>query len=389
MSDFLMNTYARLPVAFTHGEGAWLFDESGKRYLDSICGLGVTGLGHARPEVTKAICEQAGLLLHSSNLARIPWQEKLAEKLAAISGMDKAFICSSGTEAVECALKIIRLAGHERGIDKPGVIVMENSFHGRTLAALSATGSRKAQAGFEPLVSGFVRVPFNDLAAVEKVAAVDKNITAVLVEPIQGEAGIQVPDDDYLKGLREICDRHGWLLVLDEIQSGVCRTGAWYAFQHENILPDILTSAKALANGVPIGACMARGTAANLLTPGRHGTTFGGNPLSCRTACTVLDIMEKQNLPQRAAELGKRMLQGFRQNLEGKKSVVDIRGKGLMLGIELNQNAGPIKDAALEAGILINVTRDTIIRLLPPLILDDSQADTIVNTLSNLILTRT
>ena len=388
MSDFLMNTYARLPVAFTHGEGAWLFDEDGKRYLDAISGLGVTGLGHAQPDVTKAIAEQAGLLIHTSNLARIPWQEKLAEKLARISGMDKAFICNSGTEAIECALKMVRLAGHERGIDKPGVIVMENSFHGRTLAALSATGSRKAQAGFEPLVSGFVRVPFNDLGAIEK-HAVDKNIAAILVEPIQGEAGIQVPDKGYLKGLRDICDRNGWLLVLDEIQSGVCRTGEWYAFQHEGILPDILTSAKALANGVPIGACLARGAAANLLSPGRHGTTFGGNPLACRAACTVLDIMESQNLKLRAAELGSRMLEGFRQKLAGKKSVVSIRGKGLMIGIELNQNAGPIKEAALEAGILINVTRDTIIRLLPPMIIDNNQADTIVNTLSELILAKT
>jgi acetylornithine/N-succinyldiaminopimelate aminotransferase len=389
MSDFLMNTYARLPVAFTHGEGAWLYDDAGKRYLDAICGLGVTGLGHAQPEVTRVIAEQAGLLIHSSNLARIPWQEKLAEKLCRVSGMDKAFICSSGTEAVECALKITRLAGHERGIDKPGVIVMENSFHGRTLAALSATGSRKAQAGFEPLVSGFVRVPFNDLAAVEKVAALDKTITAVLVEPIQGEAGIQVPAEGYLKGLREICDRHGWLLILDEIQSGVCRTGKWYAYQHEGVLPDILSSAKALANGVPIGACLARGNAANLLTPGRHGTTFGGNPLSCRTACTVLDIMERDNICQRAAELGARMLAGFRQQLAGCKAVVDIRGKGLMLGIELNQNANPVKEAALQAGVLINVTRDTIIRMLPPMILDDSQADTIVSTVSGLILSKT
>lgn len=389
MSDFLMNTYARLPIAFTHGEGAWLFDEDGNRYLDAISGLGVTGLGHAHPDVTRAIAEQAGLLIHTSNLARIPWQEKLAEKLARISGMDKSFICNSGTEAIECALKIVRLAGHERGIDKPGVIVMENSFHGRTLAALSATGSRKAQAGFEPLVSGFVRVPFNDLGAVEKVAALDKNIAAVLVEPIQGEAGIQVPDAGYLKGLRDICDRNGWLLVLDEIQSGICRTGKWYAFQHEGVLPDILTSAKALANGVPIGACMARGAAANLLSPGRHGTTFGGNPLACRAACSVLDFMQSQNLNQRAAELGERMLEGFRQKLAEKKSVVSIRGKGLMLGIELNQNGGSIKQAALEAGLLINVTRDTIIRLLPPLIIDDSQADSIVNTVSELILTKT
>lgn len=386
MSDFLMNTYARLPIAFTHGEGPWLFDEAGKRYLDGICGLGVTGLGHAHPEVTSAIVEQAGKLLHSSNMVHIRWQEKLAEKLCRVSGLDKAFICSSGTEAIECALKITRLAGHERGIDKPGVIVMENSFHGRTLAALSATGSRKAQAGFEPLVSGFVRVPFNDIAAIEKVASLDKSITAVLVEPVQGEAGIRVPDVGYLRSLREICDRHGWLLILDEIQSGVCRTGRWYAYQHEGILPDILTSAKALANGVPIGACIARGTAATLLTPGRHGTTFGGNPLSCHTACTVLDIMEREGLPERAAALGARMLAGFKDKLDGCHAVADIRGKGLMLGVELKQDATPIRDAALQEGVFVNVTKETTIRMLPPLILSDEQADTIVNTIAEIIL---
>jgi acetylornithine aminotransferase len=386
MSDFLMNTYARLPIAFTHGEGPWLFDEAGKRYLDGICGLGVTGLGHAHPEVTSTIVEQAGKLLHSSNMVHIRWQEKLAEKLCRVSGLDKAFICSSGTEAVECALKITRLAGHERGIDKPGVIVMENSFHGRTLAALSATGSRKAQAGFEPLVSGFVRVPFNDIAAIEKVAALDKTITAVLVESVQGEAGIRVPDTGYLRNLREICDRHGWLLILDEIQSGVCRTGQWFAYQHEGILPDILTSAKALANGVPIGACVARGRAATLLTPGRHGTTFGGNPLSCHTACTVLDIMERDKLHERAGELGARMLAGFKDRLAGCHAVADIRGKGLMLGIELKQDATPIRDAALQAGVFVNVTKETTIRMLPPLILTDEQADTIVNTIAELIL---
>jgi acetylornithine aminotransferase len=389
MSDYLMNTYARLPVAFSRGEGACLFDEQGKQYLDAISGLGVTALGHAHPEVADVIADQAKLLLHTGNLFRIPWQEKLAERLVKISGMDKAFICNSGTEAIECALKITRLAGHEKGIDKPGVIVMENSFHGRTMAALSATGSRKAQAGFEPLVSGFVRVPFNDIAAIEKVATIDKNIVAVLVEPIQGESGVQVPDAGYLSSLRAICDKNGWLLVLDEIQSGVCRTGKWYAFQHENILPDIMTSAKALANGIPIGACLAKGAAANLLSPGRHGTTFGGNPLACRTACTVLDILERDEVYTRAGQLGATMLDGFRKNLSGKKSVVDIRGKGLMMAIELDQDAGIIKEGALHEGLLINVTKDKIIRLLPPLIINDSQANTIVETLSKLIIEKT
>ena len=389
MSDHLMNTYARLPIAFTHGEGAYLFDEQGKQYLDAISGLGVTGLGHAHPEVAEVIADQAGKLLHTSNVARIPWQEKLADRLAEVTGLDKAFICNSGTEAIECALKITRLAGHERGIDQPGIIVMEESFHGRTLAALSATGSRKVQAGFEPLVGGFVRVPFNDIPAVEKVASHDKTITAVLVEPIQGEAGVNVPDSGYLASLREICDRNGWLLILDEIQSGVCRTGEWYAYQHESILPDILTSAKALANGLPIGACVARGSAAELLTPGRHGTTFGGNPMSTRTACTVLDIMKRDKLYQRAAELGQRMMAGFCDQLGAYHSVVDIRGKGLMMAVELKHDATPIKDAALEKGILINVTHNTVIRLLPPMIMTDSQADTIVNTLASIITART
>jgi len=385
MSNHLMNTYARLPIAFERGEGAWLWDDGGRRYLDAISGLGVTALGHAHPAVAAAICEQSRLLMHTANLARIPWQEKLGDKLAEISGLDRAFIANSGTEAIECALKMIRLAGHARGIDNPGVIVMENSFHGRTIAALSATDSRKVQAGFEPLVSGFVRVPFNDVAAVEKISRSSKDVMAILVEPIQGEAGIQVPDPGYLAALRRICDRQGWLLVFDEIQSGLCRTGHWYAYQHEDAVPDILTSAKAMANGFPIGACIARGGAAELLTPGRHGTTFGGNPLACRTACTVLDVMEKEGLADRATRTGERILAGFRRELANHPAVVNIRGKGLMLGIELNREVDHLKELALQRGLLMNVTRSKIIRLLPPLIIDDDQADEIVSTIVGLV----
>jgi len=385
MNDHLMNTYARLPVSFERGEGAWLWDESGKRYLDAISGLGVTALGHAHPTVAEVIADQARLLMHTANIVRIPWQEKLGAKLAEISGLDRAFIGNSGTEAIECALKIVRLAGHARGIALPGVIVMENSFHGRTLAALSATGSGKVQAGFEPLVGGFERVPFNDLSAVEKIAAVPNEITAILVEPIQGEAGIQVPDTGYLAGLRRVCDAEGWLLIFDEIQSGLCRTGRWYAYQHEEAIPDILTSAKALANGFPIGACLARVEAAELLTPGRHGSTFGGNPLACRTACTVLDIMRHEHLADRAGALGARMLADLRQRLESRSPVVSIRGRGLMIGIELDREIEDFKALALERGLLLNVTRSKVIRLLPPLIIDEDQADEIVATVSTLV----
>jgi acetylornithine aminotransferase len=385
MNDHLMNTYARLPVAFERGEGAWLWDEDGKRYLDAISGLGVTALGHAHPRVAAVIAEQAGLLMHTSNLARIPWQEKLATRLAEITALDRAFIANSGTEAIECALKIVRLAGHERGIDLPGVIVMESSFHGRSLAALSATGSRKAQAGFEPLVGGFVRVPFNDPHAVEKIASHANEVTAILVEPIQGEAGIRVPDRGYLSALRKICDQQGWLLIFDEIQSGLCRTGRWYAYQHEEVLPDILTTAKALANGLPISACLARGKTAELLTPGRHGSTFGGNPLACRTACTVLDVMQEEGLSARAEQLGHTMLAAFRERLGQHPAVVAIRGRGLMIGIELDREADHLKELALQQNLLLNVTQHKVIRLLPPLIIDAEQAEEIVAKVCGLV----
>ncbi len=387
MSDHLMNTYAALPVAFARGEGAWLWDENGKRYLDAIAGLGVCALGHAHPEVTRVISDQAGKLIHTANLFRIPWQERLAGALAEITGMERVFIANSGTEAIECALKISRIIGHQRGFSNPGVIVMENSFHGRSLAALSATGSRKVQAGFEPLVGGFLRVPFANSDAVEKIANNNNEVVAVLVEPIQGEAGIKVPATGYLKALRAICDEQGWLLIFDEIQSGLCRTGRWYAHQHEAVQPDILTTAKALANGVPIGACVARGAAADAFSPGRHGSTFGGNPLASRTACTVLDIMQSEDLNARVKQVGERIFGAFRTRLKDNPSVKDIRGRGLMIGIELNRDVNHLKTVALDQGLLLNVTQNKVIRLLPPLIIDEDQADQIVDMVCTLIET--
>lgn len=385
MNQHLMNTYAPLPVAFARGEGAWLWDEEGKRYLDAISGLGVCSLGHAHAQVAGVIAEQAGLLLHSGNLVRIPWQERLADRLAEVTGMERAFFGNSGAEAVECALKISRIVGHARGLDNPAVVVMEESFHGRTLAALSATGSRKAQAGFEPLVGGFVRAPFGDADAVRTIARRRRGISAVLVEPIQGEAGVRVPPAGYLEALRSICDEHGWLLIVDEIQCGLCRTGKWYAHQHERIQPDILTTAKALANGLPIGACVARGAAAEAFTPGRHGSTFGGNPLVCRAACTVLDIMREQDLAGRAAQTGGTMLAEFRRRLGRHPAVRDVRGRGLMIGIELDREVNHFKQAALQRGLLLNVTQEKVIRLLPPLIIDADQAAQIVDGVCALV----
>jgi len=385
MTTHLMNTYAPLPISFVRGEGAWLFDDSGNRYLDAISGLGVCALGHAHPKLARVIAEQAATLVHTGNLVRIPWQEKLADKIAEITKMDRVFFGNSGAEAIECALKISRLLGHERNFDNPAVVVMEQSFHGRTMAALSATGSRKVQAGYEPLVTGFLRVPFGDAGAVRKIAGLHNEITAVLVEPIQGEAGIRIPAPGYLSELRSICDENGWLLILDEIQTGLCRTGKWYAHQHENLLPDILTTAKALGNGLPISACVARGVAAEAMTPGRHGSTFGGNPLVTRTACTVLDIMQSENLNQRAADTGENMLNAFKARLENHPGVKNIRGKGLMLGIELRQDSNHLKQQALDRGVLLNITQERVIRLLPPLIIDAEQAAQIVDTVCALV----
>lgn len=385
MTDHLMDTYARLPVSFSHGEGAWLVDEDGRRYLDTVTGIGVCSLGHAHPDIADAICEQSRTLIHTGNVARVPLQEELADRLCAITGMDRGFFCNSGAEANECALKIARRYGHDRGIESPEVVVAEGSFHGRTLATLSASGSRKVQAGFEPLVQGFVRVPFGDTEALESVARYSPNVVAVLMEPIQGEGGVVLPPAGYLKRLREICDANGWLLMLDEIQTGVGKTGAWYACQHEDIVADVLTTAKALGNGMPIGACLARGDAGTALVPGKHGSTFGGNPLACRTALTVLDVMERDGIPARAAELGRRLQDRLARDLENVESVRAVRGKGLMVAVELARPCEALKSMALERGLLLNVTRERIVRLLPPLILSDGELETLCTTLVEIL----
>jgi len=382
----LMNVFNRLSVAFDHGEGAWLYDTDGNKYLDALCGIAVTGLGHAHPAVTRAISEQAGKLIHCSNLYTIPLQEQLAAKLTRISGMDNAFFANSGAEANEAAIKLARRYGHGRNIDNPVIIVMEQSFHGRTLATLSATGNRASQQGFEPLVSGFVRVPFDDVEAVRQVARNNPNVVAILVEPVQGEGGIHIPADDYLQQLREICDQHQWLLMLDEVQSGNGRTGRYFAYQHTDILPDVVTTAKGLGNGFPIGACLARGIAAEVLTPGSHGTTYGGNPLACAAAIAVVDTIEQDNLCQRATELGNRIADGFRIQLGGATYVKEIRNKGLMIGIELAEAGSELAVLAKVKGILLNVTGGgRVVRLLPPLILSDQEADLLVNTVAQLI----
>lgn len=385
MTHAVMPTYARLPVTFTKGEDALLWDTTGKQYLDALSGISVCNVGHARREVADAICAQAHELLHTSNLYQIAHQEALAEKLCALSGLDKVFFSNSGAEANEAALKIARLYGHNKGIAVPTVVVMTNSFHGRTMATLTATGNTKVQTGFSPLVEGFVRVEYGDAAAVEALAATNPNIVAVLVEPVQGEGGIRIPADDYLPRLRAICDQHDWLLMLDEIQSGMCRTGKWFAFQHTAIQPDVMTLAKALGNGVPIGACLAGGKAASVFGPGNHGSTFGGNPLACRAALAVIEVMEQANLAARAAELGDYFLSQFRTKLAGVAGVREIRVKGLMLGIELERDCGELVKQALEKGILINVTAGNVIRLLPPLVISYEQAEQIITMVTELV----
>ncbi len=385
MSEHVMPTYGRIDVAFEKGEGAWLTDTNGKRYLDALSGLGVVALGHAHPRVTDAVSSQAAQLLHTSNLYRIPAQEALADRLARVSGMDNMFFANSGAEANECAIKIARLYGHNQGIETPTIIVVDAAFHGRTLATLTATGNRKVQAGFEPLVGGFVRAPFNDIEAIRQIAKNNQSIVAVMLEPIQGEGGIQVPDDDYLENLRGLCDESGWLMILDEVQSGNARTGAYFAYQHAGILPDLLTTAKGLGNGLPIGVCMARGKAADVFQPGNHGSTFGGNPLSCSVGAAVIDEIEEKDLARRAGELGERMLANFRDRLGSRNNVRDIRGKGLMIGIELDSPCGELVQQAMDKGLLINVTAGSVIRLLPPLIISDDEADQICDIVCSLV----
>jgi acetylornithine/N-succinyldiaminopimelate aminotransferase len=385
MADTLMATYKRLPVTFERGEGAWLWDTKGKRYLDALGGIAVCGLGHAHPAITRALCEQAAQLIHTSNLYGIGLQQQLGDALCAAAGMDRVFFSNSGAEANEAAIKLARLHGHQKGIDLPSIVVMDNSFHGRTLATLTATGNRKAQAGFEPLVKGFIRVPYNDVEAVQAVADNSSNVVAVLVEPAQGEGGVNIPSPDYLNRLREICDQRGWLLMLDEIQTGMGRSGRLFAHRHNGILPDVMTLAKGLGNGVPVGACLARGEAAEVLGPGTHGSTFGGNPLACRAGLAVLQTLEADKLTERAASLGRQLLEGFRGRLGEHPAVNDIRGLGLMIGIELDRPCSELVTQALDAGLLINVTAERVIRLLPPLILDDTQADELVDGVCGLV----
>ena len=387
MTAHLMNTYKRLPVGFERGEGAYLFDKDDNRYLDALCGIAVCGLGHAHPAVSEAICNQAGRLLHTSNLYQIDVQEELAGELCRISGMDRVFFGNSGAEANEAALKMARLYGHQKGIDTPQVIVTEGSFHGRTMATLTATGNRKIQAGFEPLVPGFLRSPYDDLDAIRTIAQNRPNSVAVLVEPITGEGGIRIPDENYLVELRALCDEHGWLMILDEIQTGMGRTGRWFAHQHTDVKPDIMTLAKGLANGVPVGACLASGAAADIFKPGNHGSTFGGNPLSASAALAVLHTLERDGLVERAGQLGNHLLEHFEQRLGGLEGVVSIRGKGLMLGIELDRACSELVQQALQRKLLINVTAEKVVRLLPPLILSDEQAGEIASTVCELIET--
>lgn len=383
----VMNTYARLPVAFSHGNGSRLTDTEGKAYLDALSGIAVNTLGHNHPALVAAISAQAARLLHTSNIYRMPQQERLADKLAELSGMDEVFFCNSGCEANEAAIKLARFYGHRQDIDNPAIIVMEHSFHGRTLATLSATGSRKVQAGFEPLVAGFVRVPFNDLEAVRAIGEHNKNVVAVMLEIVQGEGGVYVADLEYQRSLRKLCDENGWLMICDEVQCGMGRTGTWFGFQHAGIRPDVVTLAKGLAGGVPIGACLAAGKAAWLFQPGNHGSTFGGNQLATTAALTTLEVVEKENLLVNAVSVGEVVREGLAQALSGVPGVVGIRGMGLMIGIELDRPCGELVQRGLDAGLLINVTAERVVRLLPALNFSADEGRELVERLSALIRT--
>lgn len=387
MSDnqHLMTTYAPMDVTFDHGEGVVLWDTEGRQYLDALAGIAVCGLGHAHPAVTAAISEQAAKLVHTSNLYQIQNQQRLADELCRLSGLDRVFFANSGAEANEAAIKIARMFGNNKGVSSPGIIVMENSFHGRTMATLSATGNRYVQAGFEPLVQGFIRAPFNNIDAIENIAANSSNVVAVMVEPIQGEAGINVPATDYLNRLRKICDDNDWLLMLDEIQTGMGRTGQWFAFQHNDLLPDIITLAKALGNGVPIGACIANSKAAEVMKPGSHGSTFGGNPLACAAGLAVIKTIAQEKLVERAGTIGTRLLDKLHAALDNVDGVKEIRGLGLMIGIQLDKPCKPLVSEALRQGLLISVQSDYVIRLLPPLTISEQQIETLTGTLSTLV----
>ena len=378
-----MNTYARQPVAFVRGEGVWLWDEAGKKYLDALAGIAVSTLGYAHPKLTRALQDQVARVMHTSNLFRIPLQEQAADRIAEITGLDEVFFCNSGLEANEAAIKIARKYGHDRGIAEPAIIVMEKAFHGRSLATLSATGNRKVQAGFEPLVSGFVRVPLNDLDAVRHVAEHNRNVAAVFIEPIQGEGGINVSRIEYLRGLKEICDKHEWLFMCDEIQCGLGRSGKWFVYQHAGLQPDVVPLAKGLASGVPVGACVVGGRARGVFKPGNHGSTFGGNPLAMRGVVTTIDVIKEERLIERAARVGELIRSEIKnQNIPG---VVDVRGMGSMIGIELAQPCGELVMQALEAGLVLNVTAENVIRMLPPLIMTEDEARLVVERLAPLV----
>lgn len=377
----------RQPVTFTKGEGVWLWDTAGEKYLDALAGVAVNGLGHAHPKLVAAISEQAAKLIHVSNVYHIAEQEALADKLCAISGMDKVFFCNSGCEANEASIKLARLYGHNKGISSPEIIVMDKSFHGRTMATLSATGNRKVQAGFEPLVSGFIRVPYDDVDAVKQVASSNPNVVAILVEPVQGEGGINIPKDSsaYLETLRQICDAHGWLLMVDEVQTGIGRTGTWFAFQHTAIMPDVMSLAKGLGSGVPIGACLARGKAAEVFVYGKHGSTFGGNPLACAAGLATLAAIEDEGLCAHAEKMGELIKLGFQTAFADTPAVKVVRNAGLMIGIELDRPCGELVKMALAAKVLINVTADKVVRLLPPLVIKQDEAQELVRRLSDVI----
>lgn len=385
MTSHLMPTYARQSVTFARGEGAWLWDSTGRRYLDAVAGIAVCSLGHAHPAVADALCAQARTLLHTSNLYGVGLQAQLADRLAELSGMDNVFFSNSGAEANEAAIKIARKYGHQKGIDEPVVLTMEKSFHGRTMGTLSATGNTKIKQGFAPLLAGFRHVTYNDIPAIEAELAADANIVAIMVEPVQGEGGVNIPAPDYLNRIRELCDRHDLLMILDEIQTGVGRTGRFLAYQHNGILPDVCTMAKALGNGVPIGACLARGKAAEVLTAGNHGSTFGGNPLACAAALAVLNTVTADGLLDSVAAKGAQIHAALSHALAGNSQVVAIRHKGLMIGVELDRPCGELVGKALEQGVLINVTADNTIRLLPPFVIDDAQIAMLTGTLSALI----
>ena len=384
-SSALMTTYAQLPIAFSHGKGSWIYDDQGRRYLDALSGIAVNTLGHAHPRLVSALTDQIQKIMHSSNLFRVPLQEEVAGFLTRVSGMENVFFCNSGLEANEAAIKIARLYGHNRGIDRPEIVVYEKAFHGRSLATLSATGNEKVQKGFEPLVEGFVRAPLNDLGAIEQIARDRPKVSAIFIEAIQGEGGINPARIDYLKALREICDRQSWLLMIDEVQCGIGRTGKWFAHQWADIVPDVMPLAKGLASGVPVGAVVARGEAARTFKPGNHGTTFGGNPLAMRAALTTLQTIESEGLLDHVHRVGTYLHERLNDGLTGLKGVNEIRGRGLMVGIELDRPAANLVKQGLDQSIVFNVTADRVVRLLPPLIFDRHEVDYLLDRLLPLI----